>query len=154
MKILALDQATKTGWAYNNENGIQCGLWNLSVHKTSGQRLRMLLRRLDMINKMMGVDCVACESFGRMFGHAQLVLPALRGVIELWCHDNEKPIHFFAPTEIKKHALRRGRADKELMFMSAKKKWPHIEIEDHNVADALWILDYARTKFDAATNPE
>lgn len=146
MKILALDAATKTGWAYNRKANTTAGLWELkSKDKSNGERLRKLVRRLDLLHKMQGVDLLVLEEFNTaaVGHHAKLVLGGIRGVIDLWVYDNKIPLKLVKPTEVKKHALRRGRAGKELMLMSARKKWPHLQIVDDNVADALWILDFA-----------
>lgn len=150
MKILALDQATKTGFAYY-DGKIMCGLWDLSAVKEQGKRLRRLLRRMDTMKKTYGVDLVVFESFGQMFGHAKIVLPALRGAIELWCYDNEVPTKIVTPKAVKKHATGNGNSKKDKMFVAAKQKWPNLSIIDDNVADALWILDYAMND-NAGTN--
>lgn len=150
MKILALDQATKTGWAHSSDEGIRVGLWDFnvgkkvsSIHGTHGPRLRRLYTRLDLMKKSRGIDLIVAENVsGRMFGHAKIVLPAMRGLLELWCFDNRVPIRYLSPTAIKKHAVGKGNAKKERMVSAAKSRWPNLRIIDDNVADALWILDF------------
>ena len=45
---------------------------------------------------------------------------------------------------LKKFATGRGNAQKHEMVAAAKSEWPHLDICDDNIADALHLLNYGR----------
>jgi len=144
--VLALDPATHCGWAHSN--GLS-GTWDLSVKKdeSSGMRLMRLRRKLDEIEVAAGVDIVIFEAArGGMPGRlgALVVSSEIQGVIKLWCEENHTPYKGVSPSEVKKHATGKGNSNKEAMMAAALKKWKK-KLADDNEADALWILDLART---------
>jgi Holliday junction resolvasome RuvABC endonuclease subunit len=145
MKILALDPATKCGFAHSC--GIS-GTWDLSVRRdeSAGMRLFRLRGKLQEIRDSTGIDVLVYEAARNCAPAMQgaLVIQAtLQGVIQLWCEDNGVEYRGYSPTEVKKHATGKGNAGKPAMIAAAKEKWPGVDIEDDNQADALWILDLA-----------
>ena len=147
MKILALDPATHCGWAHSDG---PCGTWDLSMRRdeSAGMRLIRLRGKLNEILYSQGVDLVMFESARHAMPGMQgalVVQSEIQGVIKLWCEDNSLQYKGVSPSEIKKHATGKGNAKKDMMISTAKKKWPGVEIEDDNQADAMWILDFAKT---------
>jgi Holliday junction resolvasome RuvABC endonuclease subunit len=146
VKILALDPATNCGWAI----GEICGTWDLSPRRdeSKGMRLIRLRGKLNEILSNEGVDMVAFEAARhgnpKMMG-AVIVQAELQGVVKVWCEDNQIEYRGYSPSEIKKHATGKGNANKEMMILAAKQKWTKLHIPDDNAADAMWILDLART---------
>lgn len=146
LKILALDPATKCGWATSGASGV----WDLRVKKdeSSGMRLIRLRAKLDDVHKLVGIDLLVFEASRNMkYGQAVKIAAQLQGVIELWCTDNQIEYAAFSPAQIKKHATGKGNADKQAMIAAAKKKWIDREITDDNEADALWLLDLATSEY-------
>jgi Holliday junction resolvasome RuvABC endonuclease subunit len=148
MKILALDPATKCGWAHTFGT---LGTWDLSVRRdeSSGMRLIRLRGKLNEIRDAVGVDlCVfesARHSAPKMQG-ALVVQAELQSVIKMWCEDNHIEYRGYSPSELKKHATGKGNANKDAMRTAANAKWPEIRFTDDNAIDAMWLLDMARAQ--------
>lgn len=68
------------------------------------------------------------------------------GVLIDLCHSEGIEYASYSPPEVKKHATKNGRSNKEAMVKAAKEKWPHIDIVDDNHADALWLYDLAKER--------
>lgn len=148
MKILALDPATKCGFAHSC--GIS-GTWDLTPKRdeSAGMRLFRLRGKLNEIRDAAGIDVLvfeAARNAGPKMQGALVVQSELQGVIKLWCEDSGVDYRGYSPTEVKKHATGKGNAGKELMVKAAHAKWPELTIADDNQADALWILDLASSE--------
>ena len=141
MKILALDPATKCGWAHS---GGSSGTWDLSIRtdESGGMRLIRLEGKLVTIHNSVGIDVVVYEAArhaGPNMGRALVVQAEMQGVIKLWCDVRDIPYRGFSPSEIKKHATGRGNANKiQMMDAAFAKGW---RPNDDNEADAMWLLD-------------
>ena len=143
MKILAIDQATKAGWAVSSEIS---GVWNLSVlrDESAGMRLIRFRAKLKEIIQLENIDLVVYERVAGRFKAAISVSAELAGTLKVVCEDAKVEYRAFSAGEIKKHATGKGNSGKPLMVAAAKLKWPNIEIIDDNHADALWLLDFAK----------
>lgn len=149
MRILAIDPATKCGWAHSCEIS---GTWDLSVRRdeSAGMRLIRFRGKLNEIARDVGVDLVVYEAARHAAPKMQgaLVIQAMiQGVLVSWCEDNSIEYRGVSPSEVKKHATGRGNAGKDLMVQAAKERWPERPIKDDNEADALWILDLAEQTY-------
>src|SRR6202007_160954 len=135
MRILALDCATKTGFAHSC--GIS-GTWDLRVlrNESSGMRLIRLRGKLNEIKQNVGVDMIVPQAVHVRFVRAAEPLIELRGTVKLWCEDNGANFDGdYKPSEIKKIATGKGNASKEAMIAEARVlKW---DVSDDNEADAL-----------------
>ncbi len=148
MKILAIDPATRCGFAHSC--GIS-GTWDLSVKRdeSSDMRLFRLRGKLTEIDESVGVELLiyeAARNAGAKMQGALVVQAELQGVLKLWCRDNFVPYRGYSPSEVKKRATGKGNASKQAMIISARMKWPLVPILDDNTADALWILDLAQSE--------
>lgn len=151
LRILALDPATKCGWAHSSGAS---GTWDLSVKadESSGMRLIRLQAKLLEIKKTVGVDLVVFEASRNLqYGNAVRVAAQIQGVVELVCTNECIEYRGYSASEIKKHATGSGGAKKDKMIEAAKKKWPKVEIVDDNHADALWLLDLATSQYGGTT---
>lgn len=149
MRILALDQATKTGWATNASAMITSGVQNFALKRGESPGMRYI--RFDawlgtMRNNLMP-DLIVFEDGFRRGGAATEVAFGLRAHIQAFAAKYEIEVTSIQNTVLKKHATGKGNAGKELMVEAAKIKWPWIPIQDDNEADALWLLDYAMKEF-------
>ena len=145
--VLALDPATRCGWAHSL--GFE-GTWNLKVKadESSGMRLVRFRSKLDEIHQSLGFGLIAYELALAMPGRraGPSVQKEMQGVLKLWCEDHSVDFRSYSPSEVKKHATGKGNANKDAMIRAAQKKWRKV-IEDDNTADALWILDLALTDY-------
>lgn len=149
MNILALDPATKCGWAHSSGAS---GTWDLSVRRDESGGMRLLRLRSKLINTV-PLDLVvfeAARNAGPKMQGALVVQASLQAIITLWCEDNRIQYRGYSPTEIKKHATGKGNAGKEQMIAAAKAKWAGREFVDDNEVDALWLLDLAVTEYNEA----
>lgn len=148
MRILALDPATKCGWAYS-EGG--SGTWDLSVRRDESAGMR-LIRLRAKLREFTEVDLVVYEaarnSAPKMQG-ALVVQATLQSVLVLWAEDNGFEYKGYSPSEIKKYATGKGNASKDMMVAEARKAFG--DIIDDNQADALWLLELAKHDYSEAT---
>jgi len=146
LKILALDPATKCGFAHSC--GV-AGTWDLSVRRdeSAGMRLVRLRGKLGELQRDVGVDLVVFEAArhaSARMGGAVVVQAELQSVIKVWCHDVGLDYRGYSPSEVKKHATGKGNADKKAVIAVARKRWPGLSREvDDNEVDARWLLDLA-----------
>lgn len=150
MATLALDLALTTGWALRDvdQGGeLRSGLWNLRPgtgrpHQSPGLNLWWWLTHA---HALYGLTCVVQE---RPFTHkgfpgTNAVPFGLQMATQMWCEHKGLNWSAVPPATIKKHATGKGNARKEAMLETARVRWPELDVDDHNAADALWLLDYA-----------
>lgn len=150
MNILAIDPATKTGWAHSSGAS---GTWDLFVRRdeSDGMRLIRLVGKLREIRAASGVDLIVFEAarHGAPKMQGALVVQAeLQGQIKRFAMENAIQYRGYSPKEIKKHATGKGNANKKEVLATARKRWPDVEIIDDNQADAMWLLDLAQRDYD------
>lgn len=145
--ILAIDPATKTGVA--DTYGLRL-LWNLdslAAHTHQGHRHLALARVLREQLKAKPYNSVAIEeaSYGAAGQMRTMSFHnSLMGVILLVCAEQAVPVLMAKPTELKKFATGKGNAKKEDMVRAAKTAGERII--DDNIADAYWVMQWARNK--------
>lgn len=145
MKILAIDPAVNMGWAFLNEGKLNSGVWFLGNNRKlhQGHYFVSLYKRLQSFNQVYGTpDFLVYEKPGNLFGHARKILPGFQAILEMWAIMSGVDVQCFNASPIKHHATGKGNASKEDMVEAAERRWPHITIERHDQADALWVLDY------------
>jgi len=152
MRLLSLDVATHTGWAFYDGINIISGVWDLSIRRDESGGMR-LIRFKAKLNEIYysdpPIDIVVFEAarHARPGMQGSLVVQAeLQGVLKNWCDEHDPKIEYrgYSPSEIKKHASGKGSCSKDIMLNLAREKWPDIDIIDDNAADALWLLDLAK----------
>jgi len=143
--ILALDLATRCGWAHSCGAS---GVWDLrpKTDESAGMRLIRLRAKLEEVRKSVGVGLVVFEAFKFIRNHASgsVVQPEMQGVLKLWCEENEIMYRSYTPGQIKKFATGKGNANKQAMLEAAREKWGDMVVDD-NHADALWLLELAKS---------
>lgn len=145
MNLLALDLATKTGWALSVDVS---GVWDLSIRRDedSGMRLLRFRAKLNELHATSGFDVVAFEATRHAapgMGGAVVVQAELQGVLKVWCKEHSVSYRGYSPSEVKKRATGKGNAGKPAVVQAARERWG-IEPRDDNHADALWLLDLAK----------
>jgi len=151
-RILAIDFATRTGWAYRGEGpDILSGVWDFTVKKDESSGMRLVRFESKLMEMIPLVDVVVFESVSAGHGprasfSAVKLQTKMQAIIE-YIVEQKEGIEYkgYNLEEIKNHAVGKGKGkgsrDKEAMVKSARKRWPDEEIEDDNQADALWLLD-------------
>lgn len=154
MNILALDPATKCGWAHSSGAS---GTWDLSIRRdeSDGMRLLRLAAKLAEVCKGGGVDVIVFEAARhaapKMAG-ALVVQAELQGQIKRFATEQGIQYRGYSPTEIKKHATGKGNASKDQVRTAAELKFK--PVADDNEADALWLLDLAKCELSRPAGAE
>lgn len=144
MRILALDLATKTGWAIATAP-VTSGTWDLAPQRlrkfeSPGARYRRLHDRIRELHEAQPLEMVVVEAVRRHMGiDAAHVYGGLLAFVQDFCDVHGVLLESREVSEIKKHATGKGNADKAAMVAAARSRgW---NPADDNEADALWLLD-------------
>lgn len=111
------------------------------------QHLREQFAQPSMI--VDGPDLVVYEEVARHLGTAAAhIYGGLLAVLQAELESRRIPYEGIPVGTIKKHATGKGNAGKQAMVAAAISQWPAgsghtIDDMGHNVADALWLTDYA-----------
>ena len=150
--ILALDLATKTGWAVVGLDGRRhsSGAWNCKSRRGAhpGHRfLRWLEEFKTVMNKHgSAVSLVVYEDIKRHSSSAAKdVYGGIRGLMMLECHRRGVDVVGYAVGTVKKAATGNGRAKKPEVIAAMAERFG-IELKDDNEADALAVaVTHVRT---------
>ena len=144
-RILALDVATHCGYALSRQ---LYGVWDLTPKRDEsiGMRLIRLRSKLNEIIKSEKVNLVVFERPGGQHKGAIIVQSELQGQIKVVCEDLNIPYRGYSSQEIKKYATGKGNCGKPLMIQTAKEKLGYPGNND-NEADALWLLELAKSEY-------
>jgi len=139
MNILALDLATKTGWAHSDGGS---GVQDFKPRRGDSPGMRWveftawLRRLLDACP----TDIIAYEQAHHRGGAATHVAHSLIGMVEKVSAERKIELTNRHTATIKKYATGNGRASKEDMMEAARKSFC-VDIIDDNHADSLWLLE-------------
>lgn len=146
MRLLGLDLATRTGWAFVDTEGAlplwMAGFMDFKSQRHEGGGMRYLRFRQWLLNVLdaQGPQAVFYEEIRRhMSTDAAHVHGGLLAVMQSVCEARRIPYAGIPVGTIKKRATGKGNAGKAQMIEAACVEWPAIEVSDDNVADALWI---------------
>jgi len=153
LRILALDMATVSGWAYA-ENGklIGSGTVTFDVRRGESPGMRFLRFRQWLCETWLPVlsrqplDLVVYEQAHHRGGPATACGVGLTTTLLTWCAEHgveHMPCH---TATLKKHAADTGHASKEQMIDAALRRWGVIPFDD-NEADALCLASWALDGF-------
>jgi len=144
-KILAIDPASHCGWAVSRT---VYGVWNLTAKRDESAGMRLIRMRSKMIEliKAEGINLVVFERPGGQFKGAIIVQSELQGQIKVVCEDLGINYRAYSSMEMKKHATGKGNAGKPAMISAAKLRLGYPGNDD-NEADALWLLELAKSEY-------
>lgn len=155
LRILSLDLATNTGFAcVEGDTIVTSGTVNFSVKR--GESPGMLFVRFRVwLSEMIDAtkpDIVGYELPHHRGGAATRVLVGMCTHLEGVCAARNIEYTGIHSASIKKHAVNKGKAGKEVMIQKAKEAWPNIPIINNDHADALWIASYVYSNFSTYGN--
>jgi hypothetical protein len=174
---LCFDLATRTGWAFHDGARPVCGLWELDAPFGNERpaKIDSFSRRLTLAVQEHQPTVIAAESplvpmahggTARFDVNALLTSWGLFTHLELACRRLAIPFRSVNSAEIKKAATGHGarwkdadgtwhRPDKAMVLAGMRVRYPELEIQSHDVADALGILTLlmAEHRAGAATRP-
>ena len=151
MRVLAVDPATRTGFAFDSSQGLTVGTLDLRAPRSSspGAAFRFFFRWLRQIIEEHDIEVLVFErAYG--FRKGSEFLAGLAAV----CHqqDDIAAVVEANVSALKKFATGKGNADKKMMMDAAREYG--FDTDDDNEADAFLLLEYFRrngTKIPADT---
>jgi Holliday junction resolvasome RuvABC endonuclease subunit len=148
--IIALDPGCTTGWCVRRPTKavLAAGVWKLSGgtrHESHGMRVIRFERHLnELIRSIDGPVFIAYEEVRRHMGvDAAHMYGALAASIQRVCSERQLDYLAIPVGTVKKLATGKGNAKKDAMLAAAAARWPGIQIEDDNQADAMFIAEAA-----------
>ncbi len=139
MKTLAIDPASKCGYAWSDGTIVLSGVWLVGNDHDHCLRLRSFL--LDA-HHAWGIELMAAEnsSFGNAKNRATQAKHNERlGVLRLVAAELGVRLVLYVPSTIKLQTTGSGRADKAQMIAAVRTRFGVVTTDD-NVADAIAIL--------------
>lgn len=150
MIITALDMSlTATGWATTHAIATRetSGVLTPPKHADRGTpRLRWIRRAVMEIVQSSNLVVIEGYAFGAK-GNAVINLGELGGVIRLALADRGLPFVEIPPSCVKLFATAKGNAPKDEVLGAAIRKLSY-NGHDHNEADALWLLEMAKARYE------
>lgn len=142
MNILALDMATKTGWATNI--GRQSGIQTFDVRRGESPGMRFLRCRgwlAEMQSLLGNIDIIVYEQAHHRGGAATACCVGLVSTVQTFAAEHDIELMAVHTGELKRWATGKGNACKLVMIETARSKgWAP---GDDNEADAQLLLEYA-----------
>lgn len=137
VKILAIDQATTTGWAMDGHSGT----WNFKTKadESAGMKYLRFKGKLKEVCALGDINLIVYERAASQYKAALIHGAKMIAVIELFCAENNIEYKAYSAKEIKTFATGKGNAKKEAMISACKKNYGIDPIDD-NHADALHIF--------------
>lgn len=167
MVILALDQATTTGWAVTDENGVilDSGVWHLADRKRTGESRGMRYIRfracLHQAVQQWNPDLIVHEQTLLRGGDATEIANGLKAVILMTAAQYEVEVSCVHTSELKHWATGNGAAKKKQMMEAAsgfcliqRRDGGNRSLIDDNESDAILIGLWASSKYGAFPGPE
>lgn len=144
--VLALDIATRTGWAVLREGGkVETGTVLLQSGPHPGARMRYLRQWLTGAKaRLGGVDFLVWEDAFRQPGKAGALHQRLVGAMLAWADHHDIGVLAVGVSEIKMFAAGKGNATKAEMIAAAEAAG--YQVVDDNAADALHALRLVMSK--------
>ena len=137
MNILAIDPATKCGWA--TEKTIY-GTWDLKTRKDEswGMKLIRFKSKLKEIHALNKLDLIVYERPAGRFKNPIITQSKIIGILETFCAEEGIQYRAYSSKEIKSFATGKGNANKPAMIKAAQEKYDYPGNDD-NEADALHL---------------
>lgn len=144
-KILALDLATKVGWAHSDG---QSGMQDFSPKRGDSPGMRFLMFRawLRRIHELAPSDLIVYEQPGKFrSAAANHILHGFITEVETFQTEVGVQLTSHPPSPVKKLFLPKtsvkGR-NKQRMMIQVENRWPHVRLESDDHADAIALLWY------------
>ena len=167
LKILALDQATTTGWAVTDGEGmiLDSGVWHLADRNRTGESRGMRYIRfrafLHQAVQQWDPSLIVHEQTLLRGGAATEIANGLKAIILMTAAMYGLEVSCVHTSELKRWATGDGKADKDMMTLAAegfsltqRRNGGGRPLIDDNEADAICIGLWASSKFGAFPSPE
>jgi Holliday junction resolvasome RuvABC endonuclease subunit len=142
MRILALDLATKTGWATNTPEASGVDTFDVRRGESPGTRYLRFVAWLREKITIIQPELIVFEKAHHRGGAATEIAAGFATHLQSTCAAMNIEHAAIHTATIKKHATGKGNAGKSEVMAAYQEKWGKAPIDD-NEADARWLLDYA-----------
>lgn len=143
-EILALDMATKTGWAMSSASGVE------DFKKKPGDSRGMIFIRFEAwLNEIITLKKPELIVYERPHARGRAANEVLNGMLAFLvkvCAVHDIQYSDCPSTTLKMFATGKGNASKDAMMTAYKARWGKEPIDD-NHADASWLLAWAQEQF-------
>jgi Holliday junction resolvasome RuvABC endonuclease subunit len=146
MRILALDVATVTGWAWADGYGEES--FHPTPRESKGMRFIKFNGWLDGMIRDIKPDLIVYEQPHARGGAANQALGGLVAILQKKCIESGIEYTCVHSGELKKFATGKGNANKERMIEAAKERYGIDGDLTDNEADALHIYHWALKEFE------
>lgn len=154
MNVLALDLATRTGWCLLEGGTIESGVEDFAPRRdeSPGMRWIKFRRWLDyMAADRLRPDLVVFESWcARTPGGSGEITAGFTTRVVEFCTERKLEHSSVTPATLKRWTTGKGNANKAAMLEAVNRRFGR-RIDDHNEADAIALLEYARAEIVPAT---
>jgi len=146
MRILALDLATKTGWATNNPEASGVDVFDVRRGESPGTRYLRFVAWLREKITIIQPELIVFEKAHHRGGAATEIAAGFATHLQSTCAAMGIEHAAIHTSTIKKHATGKGNAGKAEVMEAYHRNWKRPPIDD-NEADARWLLDYAVRRY-------
>lgn len=145
MKILALDQASETGWCCGDETH---GVWNFKTlrDESSGMKMIRFKNKLREVISAEGIEMIVYERVAGQHASSLIHAAKMVAVVEMMCEELGIEYTAFSAKEIKSFATGNGNANKQKMVKAAQEQYGYLG-ENDNEADAILIYQLAKSMY-------
>lgn len=149
--VLAFDLGGTCGWAFGKKPDALSAVGVLRTEpkrfESQGMRYIKFERGVRELLTVYKPDLVVFEKVERHSGtYAAHAYGAFSALLMKQCDEQGIPYEGYTVQAIKKHATTKTHASKELMLGMAKYKYPHLEFETDDAADAAHLCSLALSK--------
>ena len=145
-KVLALDLATTTGWAFCDADGLpaweRSGAWSLKScddASADARSFRLWAHLCEMEPGLLVFEEVTIPHRG---SRAAQLYGEFKATVQRYADHAGIPCHGVPVDEIKSFATGNRKATKPVMAWAAQDKWGDcVDPREHDRIDALWLLD-------------
>lgn len=149
MKILALDPAQSTGWAYSHGKwGVQKFIKRPWRHPFSHYLdfRAWLLERIEAL----GAQAIAVEAVLSTGGYGNGQRHEWHGLVLSAAAEADLPVVQVMPSSLKKYATGNGRAERPEMRAALKERFGlDLTEEEHDAIAAIWVLSWATAELES-----
>lgn len=145
LKILAIDQASETGWCCGED---LYGCWNLTTRRDEsvGSKLLRFKAKLREIIDLEKIELIVYERVAGRHTTAIIHASKMVAIIETLCEELGIQYTAYSAKEIKSFATGNGNANKDAMIKAAQEKYGY-DGQNDNIADAIHIYQLAKQDY-------
>ena len=146
MNILALDLATKTGWATNSPEASGVDTFDVRRGESPGTRYLRFAAWLREKIEIIKPQLIVFEKAHHRGGAATEIAAGFATHLQSTCAAMGVEHAAIHTSVLKKYATGKGNAGKPEVMAAYQRRWGKPPIDD-NEADARWLLEYAVNRY-------